>query len=117
VTSEDAQWVTEWIAGTRQLTSEQLRRADVNASGTITAADATAIAQYAVGTIDSFVAAYGAGLYNILGVEAILVDGAERLLTLPWTAHSKYARLAMSCVGGTAAAYWVSRATFAGKNV
>lgn len=54
ITSIDAMMISQYVAGTRNLTQEQLYRADVNCDGKVDSIDAMFIAQYVAGTRTSF---------------------------------------------------------------
>ena len=52
-------------------------------------------------------------LYTMLGVPVALA--ATGSITIPWVAHSEYARLVVQAPGAGAAAIWTAFAMFSGK--
>lgn len=56
VTNEDAQLVVDHVLGRIVLTAAQIKRGDVNVSGTLTVADSGQISQYANGSTTTFIA-------------------------------------------------------------
>ena len=102
-------------------TSEQRRRADVNADGVIDILDLTAISLYIGGNIDFFAADAAWPSYVRLGVVQTIapsgVTNTRHSVPVPWTVHSRYARLAVQTPVIVANTSWRIRAVFSGKQV